>query len=277
MVFQEGALAPHWDSRKNIGFYLDLRKRGHELPERLEKIVEITGFGLDRILDRKPGSLSGGEKQRVAIARALARDLKLLLLDEPFANLDAAHRRDARLELKRLIQELPTTTVYSTHDQEEAGAVGDRIGVMMQGRILQIGTYTQLYETPRDLRIAEFIGVPPMNRLEGTVQDGIWQGENFGGYPIRSDLSPGAPVTLGIRPEGVLLGSGGSLGKVEQITPFFRARRNLIELSGAGERWIAWSPMEIKLEIGEILKCDLDHESIHYFDPGSGRRIGGAR
>lgn len=276
MVFQEGALAPHWKSRKTIGFYLDLRKRGHELSERLDRIVEITGFGMDRILDRKPDSLSGGERQRVAIARALARDLKVLLLDEPFANLDAVHRREARLELKKLLREFPTTTIYLTHDQEEAAAVGDRIAVMMEGKIRQVGTCQQLHDTPVDLEVAEFIGVPAMNRFDGRAAGGVWRGAHFGGYPIRRDLPSDMRVILGIRPEGISLVPEGRPGIVEQVTPYLAERKNLIELSAGSEQWRIWSPMEIKVKIGASLSCEFDLESILYFDADSGKRIGGA-
>src|SRR5690606_32741624 len=142
--------------------------------------------GLEKLLERRPSQLSGGEKQRVAIARALTRDLNLLLFDEPFANLDFKIRTEARIELKRLLREFPVTAVYVTHDQTEAVSLSQRIAIMRAGHFEQVGTYQQLYHSPRNVFVAGFVGTPTMNLFEGKVDDGRWWGDNFGGYPIRS-------------------------------------------------------------------------------------------
>src|SRR5664279_755106 len=134
MVFQEGALMPHWDAEKSVGFFLWLRQREYEVPARVARISEITGIGLEKLMDRKPSQLSGGEKQRVAIARALTRDPKVFLFDEPFSSLDAKLRSTARVELKRLLREFPVTAVYVTHDQNEAVSLAHRIAVMRSGK-----------------------------------------------------------------------------------------------------------------------------------------------
>jgi ABC-type sugar transport system ATPase subunit len=274
MVFQEGGLIPHWISQRNIGFFLELRKREHELPERLIRISEITGIGLEKLLDRHPGDLSGGERQRVAIARALARDLKVLFFDEPFANLDAALRANARVELKRLLNEFPVTSVYVTHDQVEAMALGDRIAVMREGKLEQLGTYRQLRDTPINLFVASFIGLPGINLFPGHVEDGHWQGKNFGGYPIRGDLPDGMLVTLGIRPQYVHLTGEGTPGVVEQTTPYFAERFQLISVRLAGEHWSLITPLDRSVEVGSTVYCTLDPQGRQYFDTKTGSRIG---
>jgi ABC-type sugar transport system ATPase subunit len=274
MVFQEGALVPNWKSRRSVGFFLELRRREHELPERIERISEITGIGLEKLLDRRPGKLSGGEKQRVSIARALARDLKILLVDEPFANLDAKLRSSARVELKRLLGEFPVTTVYVTHDQVEAMALADRIAVMHAGKLEQAGTYRQLYDTPASLFMAGFIGILPINLFPGHIEGGRWYGRNFGGYPIRGDLPDGTPVTLGVRPEFVHLRDEGTPGVVERATRFLPERTQLVELRMAGERWSLTTGLDQPVATGATVHCILDPGGLLYFDTKTGTRIG---
>ena len=160
MVFQDGALMPHWEAERSVGFFLWLRKREAEVPVRVARIAEITGFGLEKLMKRRPSQLSGGEKQRVAIARALTRDPNVFLFDEPFSSLDAKLRASARVELKRLLREFPVTSIYVTHDQHEAIALAHRIAVMRAGKIEQIGDYQTLYENPLNLFVATFLGTP---------------------------------------------------------------------------------------------------------------------
>ncbi len=274
MVFQERALVPHWKSRRNIGFFLELRKREVELPERLERISEITGIGIEKLLERKPPQLSGGEQQRVAVARALTRDLRVLLFDEPFSNLDAKLRSSARIELKRLLREFPTTAVYVTHDQVEAMALADRIALMNEGRLEQIGTYRQLYQTPINLFVATFIGTVPINLFAGHAQGGRWQSASFGGYPIRQDLPNGTPVILAIRPEFIHLAGTGTPARVEYVTPLFSERTQLVEVQREGERWSLIVPLAERVHAGQMIWCTLDSDGILYFDPVTGRRIG---
>ncbi|GAB4525058.1 MAG: sn-glycerol-3-phosphate ABC transporter ATP-binding protein UgpC [Anaerolineae bacterium] len=274
MVFQNWALIPHWEARRNIGFFLKLRKREHEVPERVRRISSITGIGLETLLDRRPNQLSGGEKQRVAVARALTRDMQVLLFDEPFANLDAKLRTEARIELRRLLNEFPITSIYVTHDQVEATSLAPRIAVMREGRIEQMGTYSQLYDSPVNLFIASFVGTPPMNRFEGRVHNGHWYGEEFGGYPIRGDLSDGTRVTMGIRPTNVYLKEGGVAGVVERVTPFLAERYQLIDVWLGKERWGVVAPLEQQVEVGRTIYCDLNPGEALYFDTESGQRIG---
>jgi ABC-type sugar transport system ATPase subunit len=274
MVFQEGALVPHWESRRSVGFFMHLRKRDEEVPERLRRISKITGFGLDVLLERRPSQLSGGEQQRIGIARALTRDMRVLLFDEPFANLDAKYRAEARVELKRLLNAFPVTSIYVTHDQTEAIALSHRIAVMREGRMEQVGTYHQLYTNPVNLFVATFIGSPPMNLFPGRIENGHWYGENFGGYPVRRDLLDGTRVTAGIRPEHLHLVSEGTYGVVEQVTPFFAEHHQLVNVHLAGEQWSFYVPLDQYIEVGSTIQCAPDPASILYFDTQTEQRIG---
>jgi multiple sugar transport system ATP-binding protein len=275
MVFQEGALIPHWEAVKSVGFFLSLRKREAEIPERLKRISKITGIGLDHLLGRRPSQLSGGERQRVGIARALARDLQVLLFDEPFANLDAKYRTEARVELKRLLNAFPVTSIYVTHDQIEAIALSHRIAVMREGKIEQVGTYQQLYSSPHNRFVAGFIGTPPINFFQGRIENHLWQGENFGPFPVRHDLAEGTKVTAGIRPEHIHLAQESPyLGVVEQVTPFFAEHHQLVTVHLAGERWSLVAPLDDPIEPGSTIQCTPDPEDILFFDTATGVRIG---
>jgi ABC-type sugar transport system ATPase subunit len=274
MVFQEGALVPHWESRKSIGFFLELRKREAEVPERLKQISKITGIGLDDLLERRPRQLSGGEKQRIGIARALARDMRVLLFDEPFANLDAKYRTEARVELKRLLNAFPITSIYVTHDQVEAIALSHKIAVMREGRLEQVGTFQQLHDNPQNLFVATFIGTPIMNLFNGRIQNGQWQGENFGGFPIRKDLAEGTKVTAGIRPQHVHIAPDGVYGVVDEVMPYFAERYQLITVHLSGERWLLTVPLDQPIEHGSTIQCAFDPAQILYFETRTGQRIG---
>jgi multiple sugar transport system ATP-binding protein len=274
MVFQSGALMPHWEARRSVGFFLSLRHRENEISARVRRISRITGIGLEQLLERLPRQLSGGERQRVSIARALARDLNILLFDEPFANIDSKLRAEARVELQRLLHEFPATAIYVTHDQMEAIALSRRIAVMHQGRFEQIGTFRQLYDTPINLFIATFFGTPTINLFEGKVQDGRWYGESFGDYPIRDGLPDGMPVTLGIRPHDMYLEPKGIPGVVDHITPLIAEKHQLIEVWLGHERWTLSVPLNQHIEIGTTIYCGLELENAHFFDSKTGLRIG---
>ncbi len=278
MVFQDGALMPHWDGRTIIGLFLELRKREDELDERLKEIAQITGLGMKKLLTHRPNALSMGERQRVGIARALARDLQILLLDEPFSSLDAQLRSQARLELQRLLQQFPVTTIYVTHDQVEAMAIANRIVVMREGRIEQTGAYQHLYETPANLFVARFIGVHGLNCLKGEITEDGWQGYGFGPFPIRRDLGTGTAVLLGIRPEHIhpaTRGDPGTVtGRIQEITPFFSDRRTMLRVARGIDEWTMFVPLDHGLRPGEILPCRIDPAGILYFDAENGQRIG---
>ena len=202
MVFQSYALYPHMSVRQNLGYGLRVRRTPKaEIRERVDEIAEL--LGLDELLERKPAQLSGGQRQRVAMGRAIVREPQAFLMDEPLSNLDAKLRVGMRASLAQLHQRLGVTTVYVTHDQVEAMTLGQRVAVMRDGRILQVDTPQTLYEQPRDLFVAGFIGSPAMNLVDATIE-----GDEvaFGQFRVaaRSDAAaeraPGR-VVLGIRPE----------------------------------------------------------------------------
>ena len=264
MVFQSYALYPHLTVERNISFPLRaVRMPKDEIRRKVEWAARM--FGIERFLDRKPRQLSGGERQRVALARAVVREPAVFLLDEPLSNLDAKLRNSARDELKQFQRNLGTTTIYVTHDQAEAMGLGDRIAVLNQGKVCQIGTPQEIYGHPMDVFVATFIGSPPMNLIEdGTT----W---------------------LGFRPEN-FLPLGIEAGDEHVVLPF---RINRIEYLGAdrlvygvledahkGAHVISKIPTNIRTEIaaGERYDFALRRRDIERFDRQSGRRVdGGAR
>ena len=274
MVFQDHALMPHWEAERSVGFFMWLRKRESEVPPRVARISEITGFGLDKLMPKRPAHLSGGEKQRVAIARALTRDPRIFLFDEPFSNLDAKLRTAARIELKRLLHEFPVTSIYVTHDQSEAMSLGHRIAVMREGRVEQVGTFRHLYDNPRNLFVATFFGLHGMNTFRGYVGDGCWHGENFGGFPLRRDLDDGTQVTLAIRPESVRLDDSGVEAEIDSVTPFYGEHFQQLQVQVGRETLSLFVPLLPQRHPGERVRCALDENALLFFDTRTGVRIG---
>ena len=215
MVFQNYALYPHMTVRENIAFPLKLRKVGKaEIDQRVNQAAEI--LGITEYLDRKPKALSGGQRQRVAIGRAIVREPKVLLMDEPLSNLDAKLRNQMRAEIIKLRQRINTTFIYVTHDQTEAMTLGDRIVIMKDGVIQQIGTPQEVFDHPANLFVAGFIGMPQMNFYDAelTQENGSYAVTLDGAKVIlpgekqanlkKNNVKPG-PITLGVRPEHLLL------------------------------------------------------------------------
>ncbi|WP_236246102.1 ABC transporter ATP-binding protein [Streptomyces sp. CC210A] len=206
MVFQSYALYPHMSVRDNMGFALRLAKTDKAVVrEKVEEAARI--LGLTEHLDRKPAQLSGGQRQRVAMGRAIVRSPKVFLMDEPLSNLDAKLRVQMRTQISRLQQRLGTTTVYVTHDQTEAMTLGDRVVVMRGGVVQQVGTPQHLYDEPRNLFVAGFIGSPAMNFLRGAVEGGVLR-TALGDLPLEQEVrgrleAAGAPreLVVGLRPE----------------------------------------------------------------------------
>ena len=202
MVFQSYALYPHMTVRENMGYGLKVRRAPKaEIAKRVEDVAGL--LGLDVLLDRKPAQLSGGQRQRVAMGRAIVREPKAFLMDEPLSNLDAKLRVSMRASLAQLHSRLGVTTVYVTHDQTEAMTLGHRVAVMRNGQIVQVDAPQTLYDTPRDLFVAGFIGSPAMNLVEARLEGADCV---FGQYrvpldPGRRPARPDGPVVLGVRPE----------------------------------------------------------------------------
>ena len=216
MVFQSYALYPHMTVYENIAFPLRVQKMAEpEVRARVEAAANILQLG--ERLQQKPGMLSGGQRQRVAIGRAIVREPKGFLFDEPLSNLDAALRVEMRFEIARLHETLGTTMIYVTHDQVEAMTLADRIVVLKDGKIMQIGSPRDLYEKPDNLFVAQFIGSPKMNILPCTGGDGKYAIEGHGGGAL-PDGTGDAPTSLGIRPEHIEVvapGEGQVTGTVE--------------------------------------------------------------
>ncbi len=212
MVFQSYALYPHMTVYQNIEF--PLKMAGVPKNERHRRVVEVARFlGISDLLNRYPRQLSGGQQQRVALARAIVREPQVFLLDEPLSNLDAKLRIKMRFELRRLLHdELGVTTIYVTHDQVEAMTMADRIAVMNKGRIQQVGSPKEVFEKPANMFVAGFIGVPPMNFMEGSLVDtGSGLALDLGPYVLRIPreyyevLQPyvGKEIVLGVRPQDI--------------------------------------------------------------------------
>ncbi len=202
MVFQSYALYPHMTVAENIGYPLRLRRTAEaEKAQRIAEVAERVGLGT--MLARYPRQLSGGQRQRVALARAMVRTPSLFLMDEPLSNLDAKLRGQMRAELKRLQHDLGTTTIYVTHDQVEAMTLAHRVAVMNAGVLQQVGPPKEIYENPANLFVAGFVGAPPMNFIEGVIEDGMFRSAH-GSLPLPG-RAPQPAVFLGFRPEDARL------------------------------------------------------------------------
>jgi len=201
MVFQNYALYPHMTVRENIAYPLKIRDvPPEERDERIGRTTELLRIG--ELLGKAPAELSGGQRQRTALARAIVREPDVFLLDEPLSNLDAKLRLEMRTELKRIQDEIGVTTVYVTHNQEEAMSMGDRIAVMNEGTIRQVGPPNELYARPRTTWVANFVGSPSMNLIDGTARNGTVELAGGGVVPLEGGAASGT-VSLGVRPENL--------------------------------------------------------------------------
>ena len=275
MVFQNYALYPHKTVRGNISF--SLRMKGlskNDIEDRVQKAAEI--LGLLPYLDRYPRALSGGQRQRVAMGRAIVRDPQVFLFDEPLSNLDAKLRVQMRTEIRELHQRLKTTTIYVTHDQIEAMTMADKIVVMQNGFIEQIGSPLELYDRPNNIFVAGFIGSPAMNLLQGTVKK---SGKNFvaeiyGGQfslPKAKNLTVGQDIILGIRPEQLIPGKKGIAATVSVVEPT-GSETHLIVRSGEQEL-ISVVRERSNFSIGEQINLSADKNFLHVFDAKSSKRL----
>lgn len=211
MVFQDYALYPSMRGKGNLSYFFEVNQRSEEeAQQHLREVAEVMGLGFDNLLGKMPTTLSGGEQQRVAIARCIVRRPTVFLMDEPICNLDAKLRERTRVEMKRLLRRYQVTTLYVTHDQQEAIFMGDRIAVMREGRIEQIGTFDDLYYSPTNAFVAGFIGTPPMMQFEVSSSDGRLTVHDAVGsvaaWPLPDHLlsivDVQEPLLLGVRPEG---------------------------------------------------------------------------
>ncbi|MDU8946222.1 ABC transporter ATP-binding protein [Ovoidimarina sediminis] len=272
MVFQNYAIYPHMSVRKNIGF--GLRSSKAPKAEKEARIEEVAGIlGMTELLERKPAQLSGGQRQRVAIGRAMVRDPAVFLFDEPLSNLDAQLRTQMRLEIKKLHQRVGSTIVFVTHDQVEAMTMADRIVIMKDGHIQQVGTPSEVYHQPANTFVAQFIGAPAMNMIPGRAADGGIDLSTGGRIAIGRALSPGAEVTLGIRPEDLTLDAPQSVieGKVIVREPL--GHETLIYVGTPAGEIIAKADGRTPPEVGSTVRLGSASENIHVFDAGTGEAI----
>ena len=285
MVFQSYALYPHMTVFDNLAFGLKLRKtKKDEIKRRVDEAAGI--LGLEKLLDRKPKALSGGQRQRVALGRAIVREPSVFLMDEPLSNLDAKLRVQTRAEIARLHQRLGTTTIYVTHDQVEAMTMGDRICVMRDGLLQQVGSPQDLYDHPVNVFVAGFIGSPSMNFA--TTRSG--EGEELYLGNARLDLKgdharvagerpKGSQLLIGFRPEHLELANGQGDGavripaKVDVVE--YLGNEELIHAQTEGNEIVALISSDKKVSVGEQLDFAIPLEKLHLFDPESEKSLVG--
>ncbi len=271
MVFQNYALYPHMKVAENIGYPLKIAK----LPksERVERVrAAAAKVEMEHLLARRPGELSGGQRQRVALARAIVRTPQLFLMDEPLSNLDAKLRTVMRAELRHLQKELATTTIYVTHDQVEAMTLADRIVILNDAKIQQVGSPAEIYARPTNTFVAGFIGSPPMNMIEGLVSGGTFQHATG---TLDLPEHPDGAATIGIRPEDLrVVGTGaGEIDGVVYSSELLGDSTLLNVRVGATLIAVKVGP-EGGLEMDAPVSLTLDRAKLHVFDGQSGERRG---
>jgi ABC-type sugar transport system ATPase subunit len=273
MVFQNYALYPHMTVAQNIGFSLYLRKRPRaEIETRVRKVAEM--LELEQLLQRLPRELSGGQQQRVAIGRAVIREPSIFLFDEPFSNLDAGLRLKTRGEIKELHQRLGVTSLFVTHDQEEALSLSDRVAVLRQGRLEQFGTPEEVYARPASLYVAKFIGTPQMDLLVGAfVSEGglaYRAGSARIALPAAHNV-PQAGVDAGVRAEHVTLGAQGFEAVVRLVQPVGPFTYVTVDWDGGSvtARVNGVAPHKPK----EGVKVDINPAGLLFFERSTGKRL----
>ncbi len=270
MVFQSYGLYPHMNVYENIRFPLKVRKidpdTHDERVRRASAMVE-----LDEFLHRKPAELSGGQRQRVALARAIVREPNVFLMDEPLSNLDAKLRVSTRAQIKNLSHELKVTTVYVTHDQIEAMTLADRVVVMKQGKVQQVGTPTEIYDNPANTFVASFIGSPAMNLMDGTIKNGVFEGTNV---RIEGLTAADGEVTLGFRAEDAGVAEDGA-GQINAPVYTIELLGDAVMLAvrAGGQLVSVKAHKEYRANIGDAVGFSVPPSICHVFDRASGERI----
>ena len=275
MVFQNYALYPHMTVADNMAFSLKLRGAPKsEIETRVNRAAEI--LGLIPLLARYPRQLSGGQRQRVAMGRAIVRDPQVFLFDEPLSNLDAKLRVQMRTEIKELHQRLKTTTVYVTHDQIEAMTMADKIVVMHDGIVEQIGTPLALYDKPDNLFVAGFIGSPAMNVLNGTLKvNGKAEFSGPGGVKLPVADAPsgsdGRQVIYGVRPEHFVIADDGAETEIQVVEPTGSEIQVVAKMGG--QDIVAVFRERHQFKPGEKIRLKPDPKLVHLFDASTGKRL----
>jgi ABC-type sugar transport system ATPase subunit len=279
MVFQHYALYPHLNVRENLAF--GLRMRGVRHADIGRRVEQVAGrLAIADLLERRPAQLSVGQRQRVALGRAIARDPLVFLFDEPLSNLDATLRIQLRAELLGLHRSLTATMIYVTHDQVEAMTMGQRIAVLDEGRLRQVGTPAEVYNRPADVFVARFLGNPGMNVLRGVAIEA--RGAETGDEgrvvecgSLRIALPPGdyfGEIQLGIRPEHVgLCGVDQGVGNAAVLVVELLGSETLVHLDAEGLEVVARLPGLVELSVGELVGVKLDRRRLHFFDAAGAR------
>ncbi len=280
MIFQTFALYPHMTVRAN--FEHPLLRAGvssSEAKTRCNEVAEL--LRVTHTLERKPNTLSGGEQQRVAIGRAIVQRPKLLLLDEPLTNLDAKLRHDMRAEFKRLHRELGMTMLYATPDQLEALTMGQRVGVIKDGRVVAVGTPRDLYEKPTDTYVAQMVGSPPINLLSGQASAENQIELPFLGLPVAAQgVDQGRPITVGLRPHDIALAGGGSSratkfgAKIHLTEPLGDVTVIDVTAQEASMKMVLREEVAAKFSVGDNIEIGFDPQDLHVFDQATGARLG---
>lgn len=274
MVFQDYALYPNYKSKGNLSFFFWVHKAPQDkIDERVRETSRILGVGFDKLLGRMPTTLSGGQQQRVAIGRCIVRHPTIFLMDEPISNLDAKLRVKTRGEIKRLLMKFGISTVYVTHDQTEAISMGDRIAVMRRGKIIQVGTYNEIYNYPINRFVAEFIGKPPMNFFEGEIINKCFETDDFS-LPLPSEklskLNGNRKVSLGIRPQDISFNLDSKKnvvkGIVEIVEPNFEEKAITVYLNIGNQNCCIKTDRNTKIKIGDKIEVVFDTEKIYLFE-----------
>jgi len=283
MVFQNYALYPHMTAYRNMAFSLKLRKYPRkQIDQRVRQTADVLGIG--ELLDRRPKSLSGGQRQRVALGRAIVRQPKAFLFDEPLSNLDAKLRVEMRAELKRLHRQLRTTTLYVTHDQEEAMTLGERIVVMKDGVVQQCGRPLEVYDRPVNRFVAGFVGMPCMNFLKGRLiaeDGGVFFDEGTARIRLPDDRAKalrrrtGQEVVLGVRPEamgvaaeGRFAGTDNALGVQISVVEPLGEKMDILAGTSKHSHIVARIDARQGVQAGQRLHLHLDMRKVHVFEPG---------
>lgn len=285
MVFQNYALYPHMDVYGNLAFSLKLARRSKaEIDERVKRVAEMLEIG--ELLQRRVGQLSGGQQQRVALARAMVKEPRVFLFDEPLSNLDATLRTRTRIEIKKLHQQVGATSIFVTHDQEEAMMLSDLIAVMNKGKLVQLGTPHEIYREPKNTYVASFVGKPLMNFLDVTASFDVgrfwihnpefalsWPADQIGIAPFAGLIS----LRVGIRAEHVRMTSTGEpdssslVGQISLIEPL--GADTFVEVAVGKTGVTCRIEPDLALGLGDRVRITLPAASLHPFDAATGDRI----
>jgi len=270
MVFQNYALYPHMNVYKNLSYGLKNRGESKEnIDNKVKEVAEL--LEIKEYLQRKPAQLSGGQRQRVAMGRAIVRNPKVFLFDEPLSNLDAKLRGQVRIEIKKLQQSMNVTSVFVTHDQVEAMTLGDRLAVINNGVIEQLGTPIEVYEKPASKFVGEFIGSPQMNFVNGAINNNNFESSSF---KLNKDLNiDNASVVLGFRAEDLNLKEEGEISLTIDIIEKLGSDSIIYGRDKDGQSICYKESGNTKLEVGEIINISLDVDAVHIFDEKTGKRL----